>query len=125
MVDLCSLAKQSFVSEFLMGLMILVSSKMYFLCRNPPHHVVVRPPFFESTDRMSVENGHENVIRKYVIHLFSRTPAFLSLPAWIEMATTVMNGNDCFKNSNDCFKRQRPFTKGKIAASLYSMSRDP
>ena len=32
------------------------------------------------------------------------------------MATTVMNGNDCFKNDNDCSKWQRPFTKGKIAA---------
>ena len=32
------------------------------------------------------------------------------------MATTVMNGNDCFKNGNDCFKWQRPFTKGKISS---------
>ena len=32
------------------------------------------------------------------------------------MATTVMNGNDCFKNDNDCSKWQRPFTKGKIAS---------
>ena len=35
------------------------------------------------------------------------------------MATTVMNGNDCFKNGNDCFKWQRPFTKGKIAAARH------
>ena len=31
------------------------------------------------------------------------------------MATTIVNGNDCFKNGNDCLKWQRPFTKGKIA----------
>ena len=42
----------------------------------------------------------------------------LSLLAWTEMATTVMNGNDCFKNGNDCFKWQRPFAKGKIAMAL-------
>ena len=38
------------------------------------------------------------------------------------MATTVMNGNDCFKNDNDCFKWQRPFTKGKIATAIHSKS---
>ena len=35
------------------------------------------------------------------------------------MATTVMNGNDCFKNGNNCFKWQRPFTKGKIASPIH------
>ena len=43
------------------------------------------------------------------------------LLAWIEMATTVMNGNECFRNGNDCSKWQRPFTKGKIAPA----SREP
>ena len=46
---------------------------------------------------------------------FRELVTFLSLLAWIEMTTTVMNGNDCFRNGNDCFKWQRPFTKGKIA----------
>ena len=29
------------------------------------------------------------------------------------LATTVMNGNDCFKNGEDRSKWQRPFTKRK------------
>ena len=55
---------------------------------------------------------------------FRELVTFLSLLAWIEMATTVMNGNDCFRNDNDCFRNdndcskwQRPFTKGKIASA--------
>ena len=47
---------------------------------------------------------------------FRELVTFLSLLAWIEMATTVMNSNDCFRNGNDCSKWQRPFTKGKIAS---------
>ena len=35
------------------------------------------------------------------------------------MATTIINGNDCFKNDNDCLKWQRPFTKGKIALAPF------
>ena len=49
---------------------------------------------------------------------FRELVTFLSLLAWIEMATTVMNGNDSFRNGNDCSKWQRPFTKGKIAAPI-------
>ena len=41
------------------------------------------------------------------------------------MVMTVMNGNDCFKNGNDCFKWQRPFTKGKIAASSHDVTKAP
>ena len=36
------------------------------------------------------------------------------------MATTVMNGNSCFKNGNNCSKWQRPFMKGKIAVASYA-----
>ena len=39
------------------------------------------------------------------------------------MATTVMNGNNCFKNGNDFFKWQRPFTKGKIARAVTDKQR--
>ena len=47
---------------------------------------------------------------------FRELVTFFSLLAWIEMTTTVMNGNDCFRNGNDCSKWQRPFTKGKTAS---------
>ena len=40
------------------------------------------------------------------------------------MVTTVMNGNDCFKNGNDYSKWQRPFTKGKIALAPSTEKRD-
>ena len=48
---------------------------------------------------------------------FRELVTFFSLLAWIEMTTTVMNGNDCFRNDNDCSKWQRPFTKGKTAST--------
>ena len=68
----------------------------------------VRQPFFESSDRMSLESGHGNVIRKYVFIYFRELPRFCRCPRGLkwqrlfqkwqrlfQMATTVYERENC------------------------------
>ena len=126
----CSLAKHSFLSEFLMGLMTLHHLLIDREERAQACRFLQKFSFCAAIDRSCGSSAifwinWPDVTRERTwkrdpeirtdSSIFVKSRAFVTARVDWNGNDCFKNSNDCFKNSNDCFKWQRAFTKGKIA----------